>query len=64
LPGGPGWDDERISEGLEVGRATVERVRKEFVEEGLEAALRRLVVDDGLAIDPQRLSGPPLTTRT
>lgn len=38
-PGGPGWDDERIAEGLEVGRATVERVRKEFVEEGLEAAL-------------------------
>jgi transposase len=40
-PGGPGWDDERIAEGLEVGRATVERVRKEFVEEGLEAALER-----------------------
>ena len=40
-PGGPGWDDERIAEGLEVGGATVERVRKEFVEEGLEAALER-----------------------
>ncbi len=40
-PGGPGWDDERTAEGLEVGRATVERVRKEFVEEGLEAALER-----------------------
>jgi transposase len=40
-PGGPGWDDERIAEGLEVGRATVERVRQEFVEEGLEAALER-----------------------
>lgn len=40
-PGGPGWDDQRIAEGLEVGRATVERVRKEFVEEGLEAALER-----------------------
>ena len=40
-PSGPGWDDERIAEGLEVGRATVERVRKEFVEEGLEAALER-----------------------
>ena len=39
--GGPGWDDEAIAEGLEVGRATVERVRKEFVEEGLEAALER-----------------------
>ncbi len=40
-PGGPGWGDGAIAEGLEVGRATVERVRKEFVEEGLEAALER-----------------------
>ena len=39
--GGPGWDDDAIAEGLDVGRATVERVRKEFVEEGLEAALER-----------------------
>jgi len=40
-PGGPGWGDGAIAEGLEVGRATVERVRKEFVEEGFEAALER-----------------------
>jgi len=40
-PEGPGWDDAAIAEGLEVGRATVERLRKEFVEEGLEAALER-----------------------
>jgi len=39
--GGPGWNDERIAEALEVGRATIERVRKEFVEEGFEAALER-----------------------
>ncbi len=39
--GGPNWNDEAIVEALEVGRATVERVRKEFVEEGLEAALER-----------------------
>jgi transposase len=39
--GGPEWSDDQIAEGLEVGRATVERVRKEFVEEGLEAALER-----------------------
>lgn len=39
--GGPGWSDEAIAEGLEVGRATVERIRKQFVEEGLEAALAR-----------------------
>jgi transposase len=40
-PGGPQWNDNQIAEGLEVGRATVERVRREFVEEGLEAALER-----------------------
>jgi hypothetical protein len=39
--GGPNWNDGAIAEGLEVGRATVERVRKQFVEEGLEAALER-----------------------
>jgi len=39
--GGPDWNDETIAETLELGRATVERVRKEFVEEGLEAALER-----------------------
>jgi len=39
--GAHGWDDDQIAEGLEVGRATVERVRKEFVEEGLDAALER-----------------------
>ena len=37
--GGPGWSDERIAEALEVGRATVERVRQRFVEEGLASAL-------------------------
>ncbi len=37
--GGVGWSDERICEGLGVGVSTVERVRKRFVEEGLEAAL-------------------------
>jgi transposase len=39
--GGPGWSDEAVVEALEVGHATVERVRKEFVEEGLEVALER-----------------------
>jgi len=39
--GGPGWDDAAIAEGLDVGRATVERVRQGFVEDGLEAALER-----------------------
>ena len=40
-PGGPDWVDDRIAEALDIGRATVERVRKQFVEEGLEAALVR-----------------------
>jgi len=40
-PEGPGCNDEEITEGLEVGHATVERVREQFVEEGLEAALTR-----------------------
>ncbi len=40
-PDGPGWNDDAIADGLDVGRATVERLRKEFVEEGLEAALER-----------------------
>ena len=39
--GGAGWDDVSISRALDVGTATIERVRKQFVEEGLEAALER-----------------------
>jgi len=38
---GPAWEDQAIAEGLEVGRATVERVRRQFVEEGFAAALER-----------------------
>ena len=37
--GGPGWTDAAISTGVDVGAATVERVRERFVEKGLEAAL-------------------------
>jgi hypothetical protein len=40
-PDGPAWLDDQIVEGLDVGRATVERVRREFVEEGLVTALER-----------------------
>jgi transposase len=38
--GGPGWTDERIVAALDVGVATVQRLRQRFVEEGLQAALR------------------------
>ncbi|MBC6453132.1 MAG: IS630 family transposase [Hormoscilla sp. SP5CHS1] len=36
-----GWTDSQISEALDVSQSTIERVRKRFVEEGVEAALSR-----------------------
>jgi len=38
---GPGWTDEQICNALDVSLATVARVRKRFVEQGLEAVLHR-----------------------
>ena len=38
---GPAWTDAAISTALEVSTSTIERVRKRFAEEGLEAAVRR-----------------------
>ena len=38
---GPGWSDERIAEALETSLSTVLRTRRQFVEEGLDAALSR-----------------------
>jgi hypothetical protein len=35
---GPVWADGRIAEAVEVSAATVARVRRRFVEQGLEAA--------------------------
>lgn len=40
-PDGPGWVDERIAEAVEISQPTVARVRKQYVEQGLEAALNR-----------------------
>jgi len=40
-PGGPAWIDQAIADALDVSRATVERLRERFVEEGLDAALAR-----------------------
>ena len=37
--GGPGLSDEEVAEAVECGRVTVARVRRRFVEQGLEAAL-------------------------
>jgi transposase len=39
--GRPAPSDDEIAQEVEAGRATVERVRRQFVEEGLEAALER-----------------------
>jgi transposase len=35
-----GWSDEAIAEALHLGTATLERLRKRFVDEGLSAALK------------------------
>ena len=43
--GGPAWPDRRIAEAIEVSDATIERVRRRFVEQGLEAALARTPQD-------------------
>ena len=40
-PGGPGWVDVAIAEAAEVSQPTVARVRRQYVEQGLEAALNR-----------------------
>jgi transposase len=38
---GPGWVDERIAEAVEISQPTVSRVRKQYVREGVDAALNR-----------------------
>lgn len=38
---GPRWSDEKISEALDVTVQTIERVRKQLVEEGFDAVLSR-----------------------
>jgi transposase len=38
---GPGWVDQRVADAVEVSQPTVARVRKQYVQEGLEAALNR-----------------------
>src|SRR4051812_49913178 len=40
-PGGPGWRDEETARALDVSTATIERVRRRFVADGLAAAVRR-----------------------
>jgi transposase len=40
-PGAPAWSDAAIARALDIGEATVWRIRKRFVEQGLQAALGR-----------------------
>jgi transposase len=40
-PEGPGWVDQAIADAVEVSQPTIARVRKQYVEQGLEAALNR-----------------------
>ena len=40
-PEGPGWVDEEVAEAVEVSQPTISRVRKQYFEEGLEAAINR-----------------------
>jgi transposase len=40
-PEGPAWVDDAIAEAVEVSQPTVCRVRKQYFEEGMEAALNR-----------------------
>ena len=40
-PHGPGWVDDAIAEAVEVSQPTVARLRRQYVEEGLEPALNR-----------------------
>jgi hypothetical protein len=40
-PAGPAWVDQAIADAVEVSPPTVSRVRKQYVVEGLEAALNR-----------------------
>jgi transposase len=40
-PEGPGWVDDTVAEAVEVSQPTVSRVRKQYFEDGLQAALNR-----------------------
>ena len=40
-PDGPAWVDQAIAEAVEVSQPTIARVRRQYVEQGLEAALNR-----------------------
>lgn len=53
-PDGPAWTDHALAEAVEVGTATIERVRRRFVEEGFDAALDPYFTD---RLRPRKLDG-------
>jgi transposase len=53
-PDGPAWPDGRIAEALEVSAATVGRVRRRYVADGLDGALDRR---RPAAVAPRKLDG-------
>src|SRR5215204_7138443 len=53
--GGPAWSGERLAEAIEAGTATVERVRRRFVEQGLASALSP--DRGGKRLDKRKLDG-------
>ena len=40
-PHGPGWTDGQIAMAMDVGHSTVARVRRRFIDDGIDAAIRR-----------------------
>ncbi len=50
-----GWSDDRIAEAIDVGIATVQRVRERFVLEGFDAAVR--AYDKGSRVYNKKLDG-------
>jgi hypothetical protein len=40
-PDGPRWVDVRVADAVEISQSTVARMRRQYVEEGLEAVLNR-----------------------
>ncbi len=40
-PDGPAWPDQRIADAVDVSQSTIARVRKQAVQQGIEAALNR-----------------------
>jgi hypothetical protein len=53
-PGGPGWVDAAIADAVEISQPTISRIRQQFVEAGLEAALNRRAPR---RVYPRRLDG-------